>query len=158
MKLTFDVNLEDVWSEEDETLDEALKVYIKDSVLREVTDKLKEQALKALTAEIKKAMDLTVSSVIESTVKDSVRKASEEGLIVYNGKEVLIKDHAKEMFTRESSWNRNNALDCIKEMAKKFAEEMKARYDLAFASQVVATMNENGLLKEDVLKTLAKKD
>lgn len=42
------------------------------------------------------------------------------------------------------------ANDC----AKDFGKEMKERYDLLFASQLVAKMSETGLLKEDVAKLL----
>lgn len=51
----------------------------------------------------------------------------------------------------------NSMEKLIKSLAKDFANEMKERYDLLFASQLVAKMSETGLLKEDVAKLLLPK-
>ena len=65
---------------------------------------------------------------------------------------MTLKEYILYQIQNNTGWNSPN--ENIKKLAQKFGEEMKNRYDLLFASQLVAKMNENGLLKEDVAKKL----
>lgn len=47
--------------------------------------------------------------------------------------------------------------ETIKKLANAFGEEMKKRYDLLFASQLVAKMKESGFIKEEAIALLLDK-
>jgi hypothetical protein len=66
--------------------------------------------------------------------------------------EISIETYIKNKFQNDSGWSSPN--DRIEKLAKSFADEMKKRYDLLFATQIVSKMSTNGLLKDDVLKQL----
>lgn len=105
-------------------------------------------------ARIQKQLEQCMYEYIQKEVKDfisegKIRKSS------YNKEEILIKDWIKEKFTGDTGYN--NTEKVIKSLAKDFGKELKERYDLLFASQLVAKMSETGLLKEDVAKLLLPK-
>ena len=52
----------------------------------------------------------------------------------------------------------NNQKDLIEKLAKNYSTEMKNRYDMMFASQLVIKLNEQGMLKEGVFESLMKKE
>lgn len=66
----------------------------------------------------------------------------------YSDNEIPIEDWIKKKFNGNCGYG--SAENQIKELAKKFGDEMKQRYDLLFASQIVAKLDEHGLLKEDI--------
>ena len=69
-----------------------------------------------------------------------------------SNEKMTLKEYILYQIQNNTGWNSPN--ENIKKLAQKFGEEMKNRYDLLFASQLVAKMNESGLLKEDVAKKL----
>ena len=69
---------------------------------------------------------------------------------------VSIADYITERFAYQSGWGSPN--EAIDKLAKQFGDELKKRYDIAFATQIVKRMNENGLLKdESIIKLLDNK-
>jgi hypothetical protein len=101
---------------------------------------------------IKDSMYKKASLFIANYLKEGTMKTS----VYENGrhvdKDVTIEEHIKYKFEKDSGWSSPNAK--IEKLAKGFAEEMKKRYDLLFATQIVSKMGENNLLKDDVMKQL----
>jgi hypothetical protein len=69
-----------------------------------------------------------------------------------NDKEVTVLEYIQADFNANSGYS--SPKDQIQNLAKKFGDELKQRYDLLFASQIVAKLSENGLLKDSVVKML----
>lgn len=153
--MKFTVELDEFWMDEDSgTLDEKLKGYIIHDVIMQIKSDIREKIETEISFQIKQQLEHCMYEYIQKEVKDfisegKIRKSS------YNKEEILIKDWIKERFTGDTGYN--NPEQVIKSLAKDFGKEMKERYDLLFASQMVAKMSENGLLKEDVAKLLLPK-
>lgn len=132
--MKFTVELDEFWMDEDSgTLDEKLKSYVIHDVIMQIKSGIREK--------------------IETEISSQIQKQLEQCMYEYIQKEV--KDFISEGKIRKSSYN--NTEKVIKSLAKDFGKELKERYDLLFASQLVAKMSETGLLKEDVAKLLLPK-
>lgn len=153
MKIT--VELDEFWMDEDDTtLDEKLKSYVIHDVIMQIKSGIREKIETEISYQVQQQLEDCMYEYIQKEVKDfisegKIRKSS------YNKEEILIKDWIKEKFTGDTNYN--NTENLIKSLAKDFGKEMKERYDLLFASQLVAKMSETGLLKEDVAKLLLPK-
>lgn len=100
-------------------------------VKQQVSDTLREQ-IQALVADV-----ISTGEIKESS---------------YSDKKISIEDWIKSQFNANCGYHNANAK--ITELAKKFGDEMKQRYDLLFASQIVAKLDEHGLLKEGIAELL----
>ena len=153
--MKFTVELDEFWMDEDSgTLDEKLKSYVIHDVIMQIKKDIKEKIETEISFQVKQQLGHCMYEYIQKEVKDFIS----EGKIrtsSYNNEEILIKDWIKERFTGDTGYN--NPEQVIKSLAKDFGKEMKERYDLLFASQLVAKMSETGLLKEDVAKLLLPK-
>ena len=153
--MKFTVELDEFWMDEDSgTLDEELKSYVIHDVIMQIKSGIREKIETEISSQIQKQLEQCMYEYIQKEVKDfisegKIRKSS------YNKEEILIKDWIKEKFTGDTGYN--NTEKVIKSLAKDFGKELKERYDLLFASQLVAKMSETGLLKEDVAKLLLPK-
>lgn len=153
MKINVTVDLDDVWADE-ESLTHAIESNIKFLVLKEIDAKIKNKVdthiTRKVSEEIEKNMYRQMNSFIADFIKTGEVKSSQN-----SSKMVSIEEFIKEKFVYSSGWGSPD--EAIKKLAEKFSLEMKNRYDLLFASQLVAKMNESGLLKKDVAKILLAK-
>lgn len=149
MKISIDIS--DFYLDEEDNIEQSLKDYIKRDVLQQISNSIKEKVNTQVLMEVKdiveKNMYKDISAAIKETVATCKMQSKKE-----RGKEVTMEEYVKECFTDTNSYNSFD--DTIKKIASAFAIEMKGRYDLFFASQLVAKMNDNGLLKEDIAKLL----
>lgn len=145
MKFTIEVN--DFYIEEGE-----IESELKQHLLREVVNQIE----KSIQKRVEDHITIKVKAEIESRMYRFINLAIEQIIatekIKTDGKELSLTEYIKNEFTSRSGYR--NPTDTISNLAKKFADEMKNRYDLLFASQLVAKMNNNGLLKEEVAKLL----
>ena len=91
-------------------------------------------------------MNLTIEEIIK-TEKITVDKINGGGR-----EDITLTDYIKRHFTSRNNYR--NADEVISKEAEKFSKQMKDRYDLLFASQLVAKMSNAGMLKDDVAKIL----
>lgn len=147
MKITIDVS--EFWLEEEE-LEQGLKASIKTDVINTIRKEIKEKIDLQITAAIKEEIDGRMSEIIESHLAEFVRA----GVIgSQNSKGPIPFDqHFKGIFESNTGWN--SPTQKIADLAKKFGDELKARYDVVFANRIVVKLNENGMLKEDVARLL----
>lgn len=154
MKYTIEV--ENFWidSEDSSSLELELKNHITKNVIKQIEASIKEKVEDHITRKVKadieermyRFMNLTIEDIIK-TEKITVDKQ------VGSGKEdITLTDYIKRYFSSRSNYR--NAEEVIAREAEKFSKQMKDRYDLLFASQLVAKMSNAGMLKEDVAKIL----
>lgn len=149
MNITID--LEDFWMEDNSRqLSEQLKDHIKNKVVQEIWKDINDRVKQEITQVVYQKVSQDLSTVIEKTISDCI----EAGKITPGGRgeEVFIKDYVKKVFEDNSGWG--SPTETLKKLAQNFATEMKNRYDMLFASQVVAKVHELGLLKEEAAKAL----
>jgi|HubBroStandDraft_4_1064222.scaffolds.fasta_scaffold341984_2 hypothetical protein len=148
--MKFTVELDEFWLSEDRDLEPELKKYVVKDVVRQVNDSLKDQIENSITVAVKEQivalMDGRIAALVEEVIKTEKLK---------NGSQkdgISIVEYIKQYFQNNNSYR--SADEVIKKEATKFGNDMKARYDLLFASQLVAKLHESGMIKEDVIKLL----
>lgn len=147
--MKFTIELEDFWMDSDSSdIETELKDYIsgkvKNEIYKSIEDKVKEQ----ITIETKKLVEETYKTKIIEYVSSHIENDS----FMYHGSLITIKDYVRKEFERGHGWASPNSK--IQELSKQFGDEMKKRYDMQFASGIVAKLHEHQLLKDENLNKL----
>lgn len=154
--MKFTIEVEDFWidSEDSNGLEPNLTKFIIKEVVHQIDTSIKQRVEDHITRKVKadieekmyRFMNISIEEIIK-TEKISVDKIQGSGK-----EEITLVDYIKRHFQYKSSYR--NADEVISKEAEKFSKQMKDRYDLLFASQLVAKMSNAGMLKEDVAKIL----
>lgn len=147
--MKFTVEVDEFWIEE-EDLAESIKRHVISEVTRSIKESITLQVQKIVT-ELTNAM---TKEHIQETVASEIKKEIETGEIVVYGKRVPITSHIKEQFEKNNGWNPNSH---VADIANKHGKELKARYDLAYATQLLVSLSEQGLLKAEMAALLLEK-
>lgn len=149
--MKFIVEMEDFYLDEEGDIEAALKQHIVSSVVfqigKSIEEKVNKQIIKSVTEAIEKDMAPKIDTLITEIIKKGTIKVNS-----YDKEEKTFETHIRELF--ESRGGFKNPTQHIEILAKGFADEMRKRYDMAFASQVVIKLAENGLLKEGAIEKL----
>lgn len=151
MKFNITVDLDDFWMDEDSlSFNDGLKNHITNQVKREIWNSISAKVEDQISRDVKKQVENQYIKTIQKVIQDVIDTGKIKG--DYSNTEVTINEYIREKFVRNSGWNSPN--EKIEQLAKGFADEMKKRYDLMFASQIVSKLGANGMLKEDIAKLL----
>ena len=138
--MKFTIEVEDFYmdSDDEQNLEKDLKSYI----IRDVTNQIMKSIKEKVDVEdnMFRFMNISIEEIIQT---EKIKK---------DNKEITLVEYIKDHFQNRNSYR--SADEVITREAEKFAKEMKNRYDLLFASQLVAKMSNAGMLKEDVAKIL----
>ena len=151
MKINVTVDLEDLYIDEDQSFSEALNKTITSQVTNEVWKTIKEKVDDQITRNVKLEVEKQYCHKIQSLIAEFF-KTGKLKMNSYDKESITIEEYIIRLFEGNIGWN--NPKEQIQKLAKAHGETLKNRYDLMFASQLVVKLNENGLLKEDVAKTL----
>lgn len=150
--MKIEINIEDFWLDQESELEPALKQHIINTAVHKISDSIKEKTEKAIESAVKKtileSIDKQVQDIIENFIKEGKMKESSYS----DAKMISVEDYIQKMFNEKNGWG--NPSSKIEEAAKRMGEELKKRYDLLFATQIVKKIGENGMLKDDVAKLL----
>ena len=142
----------------DSTFLEAIKHSIQADVVSQVLAEWRKTCANDFGAEIRKAVDAMKEGFIAATIQSLVDEKSIPGERwgAPTGEKVSIIDvMRKQLASYQVERGTDERLAKIaRELAEKSAAELKARYDLLFASQLVSKINEHGMLREDVARLL----
>jgi len=168
MRIKVEVDLCDLYDEdgEGENFNEQIKTAIawdvKQAVLKDWKAKITDEFKTYVVSEIEKSK----TSFVDDTLKELAVNAKVKKRYSSNDM-ISIKDYITEELQRTqlSSDAVQNFLrkeikaeeNRLKELSKSFTDELKERYDLLFASQIVTKLNENGMLKDKVAKLILDK-
>lgn len=169
MKIKVEVDLSDFYQEDDDgdSFSEQIKSHIAWSVKHEILKDWKEKITTEFTKSVVEEIEKSKMFFINDTLKDLAENAKIKKR--YSSDEMIsIVDYIKEELSRlrfETEYVQkyiNSKVSSQKEylenMAKDIVKELKDRYDMLFASQIVSKLNENGMLKEKVAKILLDKN
>lgn len=145
--MKFVVEIEEFWIEEDE-LAASLARQIKEEIVQQMKKTVDEKIDNQITVRVQKVIDEHIATAI----KEKLNELVSTGSITRDGKVINLNDHIAALFNNNQGWN--NPRDQIIALAKKFGDEIKQRYDAIFANRLVMKMNENGMLKEEVVKLM----
>lgn len=159
MKINVTVDLEDFYYEDEtgNSFAEEIKADISHRVKTQLWTDFKAQGLNAFSETLTREINRTTHGRIEQMVNEllngeKVRRSSYDKEL-----NITFKDAALEYIKQASVDNSpfmNQIRGIVKEAADNLGNELKNRYDILFASQLVAKMNESGLLKDDVARLL----
>jgi len=148
--MKFTIEVDDFYLEEGELSTELKKYVIEkvvDSIWKDIDKRVESQITLTVKNEIKQKLEMKINSTVENTVlTEKIR---------IDNKEISLVDYIKEVFVKNTGWS--SPVESFKEFAKRFGAEMKQRYDIAFANQIVSKLNENGLLKDEAVAKLLEK-
>ncbi len=146
----FKVDLEDFYLDYEDELEPSLKKYITNSVVQSINKSIADKVDKAITKEVSAQVEKSLYRKIQKLVAEIIKT---EKIKSYGSKEpATIEEYIKLSLKNTHTWS--NPTDQIKKIAEAFGKELKARYDVLYASQIVAKLSDNGLLKDDAIKML----
>lgn len=149
--MKFTIEVEDFWLDSDSGLEPALKNHVIREVVNQINNQIKKKVEDHITTEVKKQVEekfyVRMNQLIKEVIETEKIKSGYN-----NGELITIQQYLKQQFENNHGYRSPDSV--IKDLASKFGNDLKARYDLLFASQLVAKLNENGMLKEDIAKLL----
>ena len=149
--MKFKIEVDDFWMDSGSELAPELKTYIINEVVNNIYKKIEKKVEEQINLEVKRMVVDTLYNKTSLIISKVIKTEKVKGR--YSGDPmVTIEEHIKEKFLNDSGWSNPN--EVIKGLAKEFAAELKQRYDIAFATHIVAKINEQGLLKEEIAKLL----
>ncbi len=157
MKLTVNVDLEDFFQNEDETLQESIIRAIETSVIRRLEkdfrDKVKDDFYKKIIDKFLSEKDAKVKEIIEKAFEEDKVKKS-----YYSDDMVTFAEYVTEFLKRDlNSRDFDAKIKAISEKVSATAfEEMKKRYDVYFAAQIIEKLAAAGMLAQGVAESILK--
>jgi hypothetical protein len=148
--MKFTVEVEDFWLEE-EDLSSALKRHVIHEVVTSIHNSIKQKIEDHVTKEVKAQVEQSLYRKISSLVGEIIATDKIKGRYS-NDPDMTLREWVNAEFRNNSRYE--TIQEHIKKLANTFGDDMKKRFDLLYASQIVAKMGANGLLKEDAVKLL----
>lgn len=149
--MKFTVEIEDFWLDEEQDIAPALKKYIINDVVRQIEKSIEAKIEDGIGKEVRSGIEKSLYRNIQKIVKRVISERKVKGKYS-SDPEITIEDYIKREFENNSGYC--SPKEQIKKLADNFGLELKQRYDLVFASQIVVALDKNGLLKKDVAKIL----
>ncbi len=157
MKLTVNVDLEDFFQNEDETLQESIVRAIETSVIRRLEkdfrEKIKDDFYKKIIEKFLSEKDAKVKEIIEKAFDEEKVKKS-----YYSDDMVTYTEYVTEVLKRDlNSPDLDRKIKAVSDKVSATAfEEMKKRYDVYFAAQIIEKLSAAGMLAQGVAESILK--
>jgi hypothetical protein len=173
MKINVTVDLEDFFSEDENSFNEQILNHIEWQVKTQVWNEFKTIALdrfkEKINSEINESKEQEMDRIIHKIFTEKKIKVREATKGNPEPEMVTLFEYIEDKVNKDY-FNANNTADSIlnrklhekqiqfekmiEVASEKIGSEIKDRYDLLFASQIVSNLNKNGMLKEDIAKIL----
>lgn len=145
------VDFEDFYINEDSgSIENELKKHVTASVVSQIEKSIEKKIEDEITRCVKTHVENNLLKKINARVAELIELAE----IAPNGREpkISISEYIKNQFESSRGWN--SPYDQIEKIAKRWGDELKNRYDKAFAVHIVDQMKKNGLLKDEAIVKL----
>lgn len=158
MKINVTVDLGDFFSEDDDaSFSDQVKQDLSNRINRTVWESLNKEMVSAFENQVKRKIELDKDLKIAEKINDlfinqKVKKSQWDESEMVSLSEFIELELTKNFLPSRDFDQEVERL--VKDKANKLVKELKDRYDLLFASQIVAKLNENGMLADDVGKML----
>lgn len=161
-KIEIDINdiMEGLFEDYHPDCDNFPEIDLKEEVMHEITRSTKNQVLEKYKGETESKIVERVKVLVDDKITKQIKKDVED--FVKNGKlkkystdePKSVKEWINEKFTQESDSYSQTLRKVVASKAQEAVEELKSRYDLLFASQVITKLNDADMLKEGVFQAL----
>lgn len=150
--ITITINMDDFWMDEDSNFEESFKRYIVDQATYNVFENVKKNLLKDIYPEVEKNVNKKVEEFMHDLVEQNADKL--EMKVGYGQTVPLEKGVRSILSNKAENYAMTSITKLVEAYAKSFVDDLRKRYDLLFASQVITKLNENKMLKEGVFESL----
>lgn len=124
-----------------------IKYEVKNAISKKIGESVRSIAVKSYEdfgqEKIKSIVDFKMNEFLDS---GSVKKSN------HSDEMISISEKLRGIFDDSNRWN--SPYSAMEKIGKKFGDECKKRYDMAFASNIVSGLEKQGLLKEGVLNSI----
>jgi hypothetical protein len=163
--MTIKVNLTDIYPEADGCSGDGYCTFasISEAIQQEVTGAIQGKIMESIDEDLKKSILSAVKEKVllhlDIKIKRKVRQLMREGMIQpsHYTSPIKITDHIEKLFKSNGEWLKEGEVFLkrhTEEIARKFSEDLKNKYDMIFAAQIVDSLGKAGLLKDDAVKKL----
>lgn len=155
MKIQVELNLEDVFDEaiyNEVTLKEEFTRSVRLDVIRELKEKFKNE----LMGKISNPISGKLEDIARESITDLIKNASEKKYkfrIDYMEEELTVDELIRGRIKKIVD---DNIETMISSRAKSFVDELRKRYDMAFATFIVDNMRKQNMLKDEKIAELLK--
>ena len=156
--MKFTVEVEDFYLEEDE-LSVSLQTLIKHDIANQINALIKDRVKSLIDAEIRQEVETklevrvsTLINEVSANVKIKGRYSTDPEMSI--AEYIKFKFNEVDIKSKTSEKLEDDLKKLVKAQSEKTVLELKNRYDVLFATQIVQKLNEQGMLKENVAKIL----
>jgi predicted transcriptional regulator YheO len=158
MKINVTVDLSEFFTEDDDmSFSDQVKEDISNRINRTIWESLNKEMVSAFENQVKRKIeldkDLKIAEKINDLFINQKLKKSQWGESEMVSLSEFIELELAKNFSPSRDFD-HKVERLVKDKADGLVKELKDRYDLLFASQIVAKLNENGMLADDVGKML----
>lgn len=154
--MKIEINLKEIFIDEDQ--DGSIQEALKADIIYETVSKIKKEYKDKIEEQIKKIAEERIKELLSEEYKKEFKKQFYETKIkensYTNAKKISFKEFVKNKIEEYSDCGYNDITDLIEKLADKNAKNLKKRYDLMFASQIVNKLGEQNLLSDKKIKEL----
>ena len=146
-----EANIEDSLGNE-EVYEFNLVEQVEYALQRRITNQYLSKNIDSIADKINKAIELKMGETIDSEITKLVESAMTEGKykIGYSNTPMTLEEYVE----KKLGEYRSSIDNTITKLGQKYADKLKDRYDLLFASSIVGKLSDNKMLKDDVAKLL----
>lgn len=154
MILKVEIDLEDLTQDLFEDESYSLKEGVISSIRHDVVAEIKRNCGEQIQTQIRSIVEAKVGVLIRETFLEWFKT----GKVKINSKDELsLEEYLTHYFTEKTGYTyTTTAKSFVEDFSKKFAKELRERYDVAFAAMIVRNLKEQKLLADDRLAELVK--
>lgn len=154
MILKVEIDLEDLTKDIFNDDEYSLTEGVVSSIRRDVVAEIKRTCQDQIQTQIRSIVEAKVGVLIRETFLEW----SKTGKVKINSKdEISLNEYLTHYFTQQTGYTyTTTAKSYVEDFAKKFAKELRERYDVAFAALIVRNLKDQKLLADDRLAELVK--
>ncbi len=169
MKINITVDLAEFYTEDQENsfsqeIKNEIAARVKSQVWKDFESSAMHEVKQLVNAEFEKTKGENVTSIVSRIIASKKIKKQD-----HNSELITIEEYVTEKISKDYFSERQTAESVMRNLISNFeskfnsevksnsesiAKELRDRYDLLFASQIVTKLNENGMLKSDVARLL----
>lgn len=154
MILKVEIDLENLTQDLFEDERWSLKEGVISSIRHDVVAEIKKNCDEQIQTQIRSIVEAKVGVLIRETFLEWFKTSK----VKINSKDELsLEEYLTHYFTEKTGYTYTiTAKSFVEDFAKKFAKELRERYDVAFAAMIVKNLKEQKLLADDRLAELVK--
>ena len=154
MILKVEIDLEDLTKDLFDDDEYSLTEGVVSSIRREVVAEIKSTCQDQIQTQIRSIVEAKVGVLIRETFLEWFKT----GKVKINSKdEISLNEYLTHYFTQQTGYTyTKTAQSYVEDFAKKFAKELRERYDVSFATLIVRNLKDQKLLADARLAELVK--